>query len=59
MSPIRKDSRDNQQRKNCSGETIQGLLQNRTCNGSPARATIAFPSPVQVCAEVAEKYARP
>lgn len=27
--------------------------------GKPARATIALPSPVQVCAEVAEKYALP
>lgn len=25
----------------------------------PARVTIALPSPVQVCAEVQEKYARP
>jgi hypothetical protein len=25
----------------------------------PARITMALPSPVQVCAEVAEKYARP
>jgi hypothetical protein len=30
-----------------------------SCKGSPARSTIALPSPVQVCAEVHEKYARP
>ena len=30
-----------------------------TCSGRPARATMALPSPVQVCAEVAEKYALP
>jgi hypothetical protein len=41
------------------GKSIGCTIQIRTCNGSPARATIAFPSPVQVCAEVAEKYARP
>ena len=34
------------------GETI-------SCNGKPALKTIALPSPVQVCAEVAEKYALP
>ena len=27
----------------------------RSCSGSPARAAMALPSPVQVCAEVAEK----
>lgn len=31
----------------------------RSCSGMPARAAMALPSPVQVCAEVAEKYARP
>ena len=30
-----------------------------TCRGMPARAAMALPSPVQVCAEVALKYARP
>jgi len=29
------------------------------CRGSPARATIADPSPVHVCADVAEYHARP
>ena len=31
----------------------------RSCSGRPARATIALPSPVHVCADVALKYARP
>ena len=30
-----------------------------SCSGSPARNTMALPSPVQVWAEVAEKKARP
>jgi len=30
-----------------------------TSRGIPARATMALPSPVHVCAEVAEKYALP
>ena len=30
-----------------------------SCSGSPARSTMALPSPVQVWAEVAEKKARP
>ena len=29
-----------------------------SCSGTPARKAMALPSPVQVCAEVAEKYAR-
>jgi len=33
--------------------------QKETSSGIPARATMALPSPVHVCAEVAEKYALP
>ena len=29
------------------------------CRGMPARAAMPLPSPVHVCADVAEKYARP
>ncbi len=41
------------------GPEVHVKMDPPTCSGRPARAAMALPSPVQVCAEVAEKYARP
>ena len=44
-----------QREQKCKSEAYE----RPACRGMPARAAMPLPSPVHVCAEVAEKYALP